>query len=84
MGNLTYGRGEMISTTQAVAYELPLQLPFWLICGSFFTLAFLFALAARNTSIAAGHCITCGYNLTGNTSGVCPECGTVTTAESTA
>ena len=21
-------------------------------------------------------CLTCGYNLTGNTSGVCPECGT--------
>ena len=24
----------------------------------------------------AGHCKKCGYNLTGNTSGVCPECGT--------
>jgi|CXWL01.1.fsa_nt_gi hypothetical protein len=23
-----------------------------------------------------GHCIKCGYNLTGNASGVCPECGT--------
>ncbi len=23
-----------------------------------------------------GHCGRCGYNLTGNTSGVCPECGT--------
>ena len=23
-----------------------------------------------------GHCQTCGYNLTGNVSGVCPECGT--------
>lgn len=22
-----------------------------------------------------GHCRTCGYNLTGNTSGACPECG---------
>ncbi len=26
--------------------------------------------------IAHGHCQQCGYNLTGNTSGVCPECGT--------
>ena len=25
-------------------------------------------------------CASCGYNLTGNTSGVCPECGTPTTA----
>jgi len=24
---------------------------------------------------AAGHCGNCNYNLTGNTSGVCPECG---------
>lgn len=23
-----------------------------------------------------GHCLNCEYNLTGNTSGVCPECGT--------
>lgn len=23
-----------------------------------------------------GHCTRCGYNLAGNTSGVCPECGT--------
>jgi uncharacterized membrane-anchored protein len=23
----------------------------------------------------AGHCQNCGYNLTGNVSGVCPECG---------
>ena len=23
-----------------------------------------------------GHCTRCGYNLTGNISGVCPECGT--------
>ncbi len=25
---------------------------------------------------AAGHCVGCGYNLRGNVSGVCPECGT--------
>jgi hypothetical protein len=26
-----------------------------------------------------GHCDNCGYDLTGNTSGVCPECGTAST-----
>ena len=25
--------------------------------------------------IPRGHCTACGYNLTGNTTGVCPECG---------
>ena len=25
--------------------------------------------------IPPGHCQKCGYNLTGNVSGVCPECG---------
>jgi hypothetical protein len=25
--------------------------------------------------IPPGHCRACGYNLTGNVSGVCPECG---------
>jgi len=27
-----------------------------------------------------GHCAACGYSLTGNTSGTCPECGAETTA----
>ncbi len=27
-----------------------------------------------------GQCITCGYDLTGNQSGTCPECGATTTA----
>ena len=30
----------------------------------------------RRHKYAPGHCQTCGYDLTGNTSGVCPECGT--------
>lgn len=28
------------------------------------------------TRTRAGHCVKCDYDLTGNTSGVCPECGT--------
>lgn len=27
---------------------------------------------------AGRFCCACGYNLTGNTSGICPECGTLT------
>ena len=31
----------------------------------------------RDRRYPAGHCQTCGYNLTGNVSGRCPECGTL-------
>jgi hypothetical protein len=30
----------------------------------------------RDRRTPKGHCQKCGYNLTGNVSGVCPECGT--------
>lgn len=30
----------------------------------------------RNRRTGGNYCQTCGYNLAGNTSGVCPECGT--------
>jgi hypothetical protein len=33
--------------------------------------------------IPPGHCGQCGYNLTGNVSGVCPECGTAVAAGAT-
>lgn len=29
----------------------------------------------RDRGFPPGHCQTCGYNLTGNVSGLCPECG---------
>jgi hypothetical protein len=29
----------------------------------------------RDRRIPPGHCQKCGYNLTGNVSGACPECG---------
>jgi hypothetical protein len=37
------------------------------------SLARFFRTRAR---IAKGGCVACGYNLTGNASGACPECGT--------
>ena len=51
------------------------RLPLWLI----------FAVVAAPTAFLwyrdrlrrrPGHCKNCNYNLTGNTSGICPECGT--------
>jgi hypothetical protein len=35
----------------------------------------------RNRPFSLGHCQTCGYDLTGNESGRCPECGVEVTAK---
>ncbi len=48
---------------------LPLWMPFLLIA---IPTAILFW---RDRRIPPGHCQRCGYDLTGNVSGVCPECG---------
>jgi hypothetical protein len=49
---------------------IPLWMPFMAIAA--LTLCF-WRLDRRR--IPAGHCKKCGYNLTGNVSGRCPECG---------
>jgi len=41
---------------------------FVLVCG-------ILRLVLRDVYEASGVCYNCGYNLTGNVSGVCPECG---------
>jgi len=54
--------------------ELELRIPLW--CPLLLALipsAFLWWRDWRHTS--PGHCRKCGYDLTGNESGVCPECG---------
>ena len=50
-----------------------IAMPIWILC-----LPLCLALAViwwRDRSHQADHCQTCGYDLTGNTSGRCPECG---------
>jgi hypothetical protein len=62
--------------------------PFSLLLGFFGSFLALFAalfacqcLFARITP--PGHCPNCGYDLTGNVSGVCPECGEKVTLRET-
>ncbi len=50
-----------------------LMLPLWI--PAFIVGIPSFLLWRRNPKLPEGHC-ECGYNLTGNVSGVCPECGT--------
>jgi len=50
---------------------LPLWIPFLIIAVPTGCLWWV----AHPRRIPLGHCQKCGYNLTGNVSGVCPECG---------
>lgn len=56
-------------------YYFPLS---WLVGLSVVMTALLFWRDRRTEK--PGHCTKCGYNLTSNTTGVCPECGVVVAA----
>lgn len=47
---------------------------FWLISLTCFALVIVFHVKYRRLN-RVGHCEYCGYDLTGNKSGRCPECG---------
>jgi len=55
--------------TRVTSYTLPLWIP--LVVVAIPTVVFWY----RGRRPPPGHCQTCGYNLTGNVSGRCPECG---------
>jgi hypothetical protein len=50
------------------------ELPLWVVCPPLAALVLLMACRRRRYS-ADSPCYECGYDLTGNTSGRCPECG---------
>ena len=66
-----------------VEFDIPRMLGEWVIIGSGTALGVLLApqvLSLPATILAnrrrkRGQCLSCGYSLTGNESGVCPECG---------
>lgn len=55
-----------------VSYRM--SLPLWLMLIAV-ALPTWFLWRRDRRRIPPGHCQRCGYNLTGNTTGVCPECG---------
>ena len=58
--------------------QIPLWCPFTLL-GAYPTVAFIHGPLRRRRRRRKGLCIKCGYNLTGNVTGVCPECGIAST-----
>jgi len=64
-------------------YEQTFSISLWLITLIFAiypTIAFIHGPLRRYRRRRKGLCIHCGYNLTGNTTGICSECGTTTTS----
>jgi hypothetical protein len=55
-----------------------LVVPYWFPTGLFATMPAAITILAirRRARPDTNACSSCGYSLTGNTSGVCPECGT--------
>ena len=55
--------------------RVPLWIPF-LLFATYPTIAFYRGPLRRYRRRRKGLCVKCGYNLTGNVSGACSECGT--------
>jgi hypothetical protein len=64
-----------LKVNDTIFAKLSIEVPLWIPFVSFaIPTAFLWYLDRRRTQ--PGNCSICNYNLTGNTSGICPECGT--------
>lgn len=59
-----------------------LTLPYWMAIAFLLAYPIIVVILSpsrrRRRRLKQGLCLKCGYNLTGNESGVCPECGTET------
>jgi hypothetical protein len=55
--------------------DLAVGIPHWLPALSMACLSLLLIRRAKSIYFGTGTCRNCGYNLTANISGICPECG---------
>jgi len=56
------------------------SIPLWMLTGALLlqpTLAYFRGPVRRRLRLRRSQCLSCGYSLTGNSSGTCPECGNV-------
>jgi hypothetical protein len=83
-GGFRWGSNELSTVTNNSPYTetkipfLMTSIPLWplVLATAVLPLIALSRYGIRRLKREPGHCQSCGYNLTGNTSGVCPECGT--------
>lgn len=52
------------------------SMPLWMLASSLLVVPLINGLFVRDVQ-RTGECVRCGYDLTGNVSGKCPECGTI-------
>ena len=74
VGVLSFGRGNN-NQWRWVFVSIPL----WMLTGALLmqpTLAYVCGPLRRRLRRRRSQCLSCGYSLTGNSSGTCPECGT--------
>jgi hypothetical protein len=69
-------RSKLSVTGVWLAVVVPLLVLDWPVLLFFTVPVMLIIWWPSRPGIPPGHCRKCGYNLTGNTSGRCPECGT--------
>ena len=70
--------GEWSNTFRQTGFGYWAIVPMWeplLLFGIYPAIAFIRGPLRRHRRRKKGLCLKCGYNLTGNESGICPECG---------
>lgn len=72
-----YNRHNQTQTRRTSLTQVPSYVPLGLalLLGAYPIIAFCRGPARRWRRLRKGLCVTCGYDLTGNESGICPECG---------
>ena len=68
----------IVSVEHGIYRTIAVRIPVWQLVVAFLALPILLVgwpAARRWRRRRRGQCEACGYNLTGNVSGVCPECG---------